>query len=352
MPPQRRQVSIPWSASSTHPRIYPFFLPFRGCVTRCLFCAQDIVTGQNTSHAPLKPLLDQLWLGLEMAVKMNGPLELAFYGGTFTALSDLEFASCLDLVVAAYAKGLILAARCSTRPDTLNGSRLSLMRKAHFTTIELGIQSFNQESLDICKRAYDRKLALSACQMVKESGFKLGLQLMPGMPKNTPQIFLADVARTLKNGADFLRFYPCLVLANTGLAKLWAGQNYQPWDLDTTINTLAQGLNLAHQKDVPVIRIGLPPQMDLTQVLAGPWCPDLGSRVQAWALFLAVSKILGSPQAKTKNLSSRTLFLPKFMQGFFWGHKAELLKPYAELGLTESMVTFGADSSPTLFFEG
>ena len=349
MPHQRLQVAIPWSALGTHPRIFPFFLPFRGCVTRCLFCAQDIVTGQNTNHAPLKPLLDQLFTSLKLAANSH-PLELAFYGGTFTALDEAEFALCLEFVQAAYAQNLLTSVRCSTRPDTLTPKRLCALRKAHFTTIELGIQSFHQESLAICRRSYDQDLAYQACQLVREFGFKLGLQLLPGMPKNTPELFLADVQKAIQCQADFLRFYPCLVLANTGLAKLWAMGAFKPWELDLTIETLALALNLANAAQVPVIRMGLPQEMDQSKILAGPVCFDLGSRVQAKALFLTISDLLGKYSKLRPDFDLTGLFLPKSLQGFFWGHKKELSQAYANLGLTKDKIFFGEYAAPYLEF--
>ena len=347
MPYPRLHVSIPWSAFSSHPRVYPFFLPFRGCARRCLFCAQDIVTGQTTGLIPLKHLLEQLMASLKLAPSFP-PMELAFYGGTFTNLDPDEFALCLEFVQEAWDKHLILAARCSTRPDYLDERRLLAMRQAHFTTIELGIQSFNPNSLAICKRFYTLEQIHLACQMVGSMGFKLGIQLMPGMPGNTPELFLDDVRQAIFNCADFLRFYPCLVLAQTGLASLWEQGQFKPWDLDLTIETLALGLNLAIRAKIPVIRMGLPPEMDFSQVLAGPWCADLGARVQAQALFLSIAPIVCVHLAQYPKLK---LILPQSMQGFFWGHGGNLRLAYGKIGLTKSNVCFESISTPTLVFE-
>ena len=55
------------------------------------------------------------------------PIELAFYGGTFTALPERLQMECLALAMQAKEKGIVCRVRCSTRPDAL-GCRHCAMR--------------------------------------------------------------------------------------------------------------------------------------------------------------------------------------------------------------------------------
>ncbi|MBQ9536205.1 MAG: radical SAM protein [Desulfovibrionaceae bacterium] len=337
MTPLTEKVFLPWATSSPHPTIIPFFLPFRGCPGKCLFCAQDVFTRVSINKAwDLQKALEALKTTLEERLRLHlAPCELAFYGGTFTALPEAEFAMCLDFAHMAVSSGLICALRCSTRPDYLAPSRLELLQKAHFTTIELGIQSFAEEVLLATKRGYPEDIAYSACMHIKDLGFTLGVQLLPGLPKATPQTFIADVRTALSLKAELLRFYPCLVVANTGLARLWQVGRFKPWDVPTTIDALAAGLRIAWDAQVPVIRMGLAPQMDASAILAGPLCADLGARVQAKALLQIVQA-----KAYPKRLSK--LYVPKRLQGCFWGHKGEMRKDWASIGLGSRNVHFAA----------
>ena len=170
------------------------------------------------------------------------PIELAFYGGTFTALPERLQMECLALAMQAKEKGIVCRVRCSTRPDALRPDRLQALRHAGLDLVELGIQSFHTEALLDVQRGYNGDRAREGCRLIKESGLKLGIQLLPGMPGSTPQRFSEDVEEALAFSPSCLRFYPCLVVDGTPLAERWRMGQYAPWELDTTITTLGKAL--------------------------------------------------------------------------------------------------------------
>ena len=112
-------LNAPWPPLPRARPIVPVFLPFRGCPTRCVFCAQDVQTGRtDKSEATPDRILDTARAALDLrAARGLPPAELAFYGGTFTALPETERDACLEFAAAALARGQITAFRCSTRPD-------------------------------------------------------------------------------------------------------------------------------------------------------------------------------------------------------------------------------------------
>ncbi|MCR4666143.1 MAG: radical SAM protein [Desulfovibrio sp.] len=330
------ELYLPSSFLTPSTSLYPFFIPFRGCPNRCLFCAQESVTGKSASFS-LETELHCLEKALYEKRQRDGkPCELAFYGGTFTALEDEEFRACVKSAERAIRAGLISHYRCSTRPDRLSPERLSVLAESGCRTIELGVQSFDEESLDASRRGYSGRVAEEACETVLGAGFQLGVQLLPGMPASTPASFLSDVTRALSLSASFLRFYPCLVFDHTGLAERYRKGEYRPWDLEITLDTLAEGFLAAWRKGVPVIRIGLLVSRDEEQVLlAGPRHPSLGARIRARALFLAIRDALRCISEKPL-----ALFLPRRMQGFFWGDRGEMEKKWRELGFARDTVHF------------
>ena len=211
------------SAPRQRPAIVPFFLPFAGCPHRCLFCAQDKQTGHTrpSDCLPYPQALANLLSELEthhMERTASRPIELAFYGGTFTALPERLQTECLALAMQAKEKGIVCRVRCSTRPDALRPDRLQALRHAGLDLVELGIQSFHTEALLDVQRGYNGDRAREGCRLIKESGLKLGIQLLPGMPGSTPQRFSEDVEEALAFSPSCLRFYPCLVVDGTPLA--------------------------------------------------------------------------------------------------------------------------------------
>ncbi|MDR1686459.1 MAG: radical SAM protein [Desulfovibrio sp.] len=282
----------------------------------------------------------------------RGVPEIAFYGGTFTALADDEFRACLDFVRMQRDLGRISAARCSTRPDTLDETRLDAMRAAGISLVELGVQSFQDRALQDAGRGYAGAAALNACAVVKEAGFALGIQLMPGMPGLDTAGAERDVRLALDAAPDCVRLYPCLVPEGTELADMWRAGRYTPWDTETTTEFLARALAAFRNAGIPVIRIGVAEEAGTAgRFLAGPRHPALGNRVRALALYLYVRDVLGrlAPDAGRPGAPEYRLGVPAALQGEFWGHGGELKERYAALGLTKAQVCLREEKDFALF---
>lgn len=316
-------------------KIYPVFLPWLGCKGRCIFCAQDIQTGmaQPASEAEVINLLATVEQDLaRRKERCVSPPQFAFYGGTFTSIPENIWHICLDFVSRLTAKHLITGFRCSTRPDCLDQRRLQDMKDCGCELVELGVQSFDSHVLAAAGRCYGRVDAIRACRMLSEAGLGPGIQLLPGLPDSTHQGFIADVKMALACNAVCLRFYPCLVLAGSGLAHLWHRGRFRPWELHATIESLAQGWLMAWQAGVPVIRIGLAPQPGLSDaILAGPCHDSIGSRVMGLAFLQIVQNSLtGKPGA-----SPWRMLAPESIRGFLLGWRGELASEWGALGPCE-----------------
>ncbi len=328
--PSRTQHAAPCAVRP----IVPLFIPFAGCKTRCIFCAQHLQSGQRMQN--IATILDtckkQLACNTLTKTQATPPFlpELAFFGGTFTALAPQDRALCCRFVHELRNTRRISGARCSTRPDAISADILCELWHAGFRTIELGVQSFDDDALECAQRQYTHQQIRQACTLIRAHGFALGIQLMPGMPGVSPHVFLNDVTLALAYGADFLRYYPCQVIEGTALAELWRRGAYTPWPLDITIETLAEAWLLAEHAGVSVIRMGLAPESDFDQyILAGPRHPCLGSIVQGEALLTYV-------QQAVRGQHVRAAHIPHICQGYFWGHKRHLVSRWARLGIVAS----------------
>ena len=233
-------------------------------------------------------------------------------------------------------QGVIGAVRCSTRPDAVPEQALRRLKSLGLTGIELGVQSFADEVLGRAGRNYTGDDARAACRRVREHGFSLGVQLLPGLPGMTADLFRADVEACLGIAPDLARLYPCLVLRDTPLADLWAAGEYQPWDLDLAVPLLAEALLKFQKARIPVARIGLPLADGFARdVLAGPAHPALGDMARGLALYFWLKEQLENAPCPVTGLC-----VPRAWQGAFWGHRSSLKPAYATLGLTPDNVTF------------
>lgn len=322
-------------------RIIPVFLPFLGCPGHCVFCAQDRQTGKNAVEGIPSILAEARAATAGLPPCSPGEdRELAFYGGTFTAISASDRRACLEFLANLRDEGRITLARCSTRPDALSFPVLDELSRSRIDLVELGIQSFNDAALGLSRRGYSGRDALDGCRAVLDAGLSLGIQLLPGMPGSTPEVFLDDVRQALALKPSCLRFYPCLVPEGTTLARWFREGSYTPWSLEETVRTLGAALHLAWQADVPVIRLSVAPEPAFdASLLAGPRHPALGAMIQAEALLAAVTDAvarLGRPPVR--------LLLPRACQGFMYGDRGMLKSRWRALGLGPERMVFIADA--------
>lgn len=261
---------------------------------------------------------------------------MGFFGGTFTGLSPDWQARFLALAAAFRGADRLQHVRISTRPDCLDLATARRLREQGVDMIELGVQTFDSEVLSQSRRGYIGETARHACALVRQAGLELGVQLLPGLPGHDAQVWREDVRQTLATQPDVVRIYPCVVMAKTGLAALYAHGHYSPWSLDLTVAEVAWALPQFWAAGVRVIRLGLAAEPDMVaNLLAGPWHPAFGNMVRSEVLrhFLE-RKIMEHGQRL------RTLFLPRRLSGDLWGHKRAQAASLARLGIVPERVRF------------
>lgn len=317
--------------------IFPVFLPYAGCPSRCVYCAQPLATGMAAARDLLERTRAGLERDLEAAAVRRDSFELGFFGGTFTALPGDWAERFLGLAARFRHPGPVAAVRCSTRPDATDPARLARLKALGLDLVELGVQSFDSGCLAAAGRGYGREQALAACAAVREAGLGLGVQLLPGLPGMAPDPagpLAADVALALAQDPAALRLYPCLVLAGTELARRWAAGEYAPWTAGQAADLLGRALLACWEAGVPVIRLGLAPQPGLAEgILAGPWHPALGQLARSRALFARLAGFLAG-----SGLRPARLLVPRPALSDILGHGREMLPAWAGLGLAEERI--------------
>ena len=215
-------------------------------------------------------------------------MEAAFYGGSFTALPVAEQRSYLEAVQPFIASGSLRTIRISTRPDSINDEILALLSDHHVSIVELGAQSMDDAVLAASGRGHSAEDTRRAAALLRERGFRVGLQLMLGLPEDTPERFAVSVNHAIRLQPDFVRLYPTVVVLDTPLARLYEMGRYAPLLLDDAVSWCADAVTCCTSSGIPVIRIGLQATETLQQpgaLLAGPFHPAFGQLVES-ALYL------------------------------------------------------------------
>ena len=267
------------------PLVIPIFISHAGCPHRCLFCDQEKISAQL--HDSASP--EQVRETLDTAIQAKGfdpcrNTELAFYGGTFTGLKKARMESLLEAAAPFVQSGMVKSIRISTRPDSLDEQRLGILGAYGVTTVELGAQSMSDRVLALSQRGHTAGDTISAVRMLKDHGFKVGIQLMPGLPGDSSEEFLATIEKVLALKPHMARLYPTLVIKGTGLARMYGDGSYQPFSLEEAVNVCVKSVLLLEGNGIPVIRIGLmgsPSLLKKGHIIAGPWHPAFGFLVRS-----------------------------------------------------------------------
>lgn len=279
--------------------IIPVFIPYQGCHHKCIYCRQDKITGQ-----PLKKVRPTDVVHLIEQAKRSpkfrsaGSREVAFYGGTFTSLGTEYMTGLLGAASKYIRDNTIDSVRVSTRPDEIDDRRLELIKSYGVTTVELGVQSMNDHVLERSGRGHTAGDTVAAVSLLKKHGFKTGVQLMPGLPGDSAEIFQNTLDMVLEISPDIARLYPAIVIKGTGLAELYRAGTYKPLSLDEAVAICSKSCTRLEQSGVDVIRIGLmstPSLLEDGEILAGPWHNAFGFLVRSDMYLKKIAPFLPAP---------------------------------------------------------
>lgn len=264
--------------------ILPIFIPHAGCPHQCVFCNQKTISGQKT--AALVGAKEQINKWLQW-LKPSVDNEAAFYGGSFTGL-DVELQKqLLALTDELIDKRIIGSVRLSTRPDYIYPEVLELLQQHHVKLIELGVQSLDDNVLETAERGHTSQQVVVAVDLLRQYGFKLGLQLMVGMPKQDFASVRKTVAKVIAMRPDIARIYPLLVIKGTPLEQSFTEGVFKPLSLDEAVEQSAYMYAALENAGIKVIRIGLQPDEELCSpgnIVAGPFHPAMGELVKSRAI--------------------------------------------------------------------
>lgn len=263
--------------------IIPIFIPHYGCPNDCVFCNQRKITGMSTDISNSD--VENTFLEYLSYFKRKDNIEVAFYGGSFTAIPIEKQSEFLKVAHKYKEKGLVKYIRLSTRPDAIDHEILKNLKKYGVDIIELGVQSLDEEVLNLSNRGHDPACVYSSSKLIKDYGFKLGLQQMVGLPGDNLEKSIFTAMEFVKLNPYCVRIYPTLVIKETMLYRDLVDGNYKALDLGSSIKFVADILDIYYKKNINVIRVGLQPTENINydgDVVAGAFHPAYRQLVESF----------------------------------------------------------------------
>jgi histone acetyltransferase (RNA polymerase elongator complex component) len=249
------------------------FVPNLGCPHACSFCDQREIAGQSTIPTP-EEVGKTARQALSQLGDSAGNAEIAFFGGSFTAIEPVLMRSLLEAAAPFTGKGGFKGIRISTRPDAIDANILTVLKRNGVTAIELGAQSMDAKVLELNYRGHTAHDVKTASALIHAYGFELGLQMMTGLYGSTPETDKATAQAIAALSPRTVRVYPTIIIEGTLLARYYREDKYIPQSLDGSVKLCAELLEFFHKKDIQVIRLGLHATPSLEEsYVAGPWHP-------------------------------------------------------------------------------
>ncbi|MDE7231246.1 MAG: radical SAM protein [Oscillospiraceae bacterium] len=258
------------------------FIPHAGCRHLCSFCDQRSISGSAVAPTAweVRDLLAQQADHLE---KRGMTAEIAFFGGSFTAIPRAYMLDMLKTAKKAVERfPAYTGIRCSTRPDCVDEETAGILVKYGVTAVELGAQSMSDEVLSANERGHTAEDVRRAARIIMDSGVELGLQMMTGLYRDTPERCLYTADEFIKLSPKTVRIYPTVILKNTRLGELFESGEYKSFSFEETVDLCAELLRKFTENGIRVIRLGLHASADVERdMLGGVYHPALREIVES-----------------------------------------------------------------------
>ncbi len=314
--------------------IIPIFVPHLGCPNDCIFCNQKSISGQksNMTKEKAKEIIENYLKSID---KENAQIEIAFFGGSFTAIEEERQEELLQVASEFVKSGQVSSIRVSTRPDAIDKNILKRLKKYKVKTIELGVQSSNNYILKRINRGHTFEDVKRAAKLIRWNGFRLGVQMMVGLPESTTIDEINTAKELIKLKPKMVRIYPVLVIKNTPLEKELEKGTYKPLTVVQAVEVCKEIVRLFHDKNIDIIRIGLQPTDEISEpgsekseVVAGPYHPAFRQLVESAMWYDAIVGKIKRLNVKVKEVE---VTVNPVDANNVIGHKKENVKNLKEL---------------------
>ena len=291
-----------------HQYIVPVFVPHLGCPNDCIFCNQKSISGQkkNMTKEEAKKIIDDYLVNIK---DKESQIEIAFFGGSFTAIEEKLQNELLELAYEYVKNGKVESIRISTRPDCINKNILKRLKKYKVKTIELGVQSSNDYILKRANRGHTFQDVKKASKLIQFYGFKLGHQMMVGLPESTRIDEINTAKALIKLKPKMVRIYPVLVIKGTELANEYKDGEYTPLTVEQAVERCKEIIYMFRKKNIDVIRVGLQntdeitdPKKEGSEVLAGPYHPAFRQLVEDSMWYDSIAEKIKQINMKVKEV--------------------------------------------------
>ncbi len=172
-------------------------LTSRGCPFQCTFCETKLTFGRSLRFHSVERVLDEV----EELLKL-GYTGIQFYDDIFTANPQRTTEFCNAIIQ----RRLKFHWMCYTRTNTVQPDVLALMKKAGCYLISYGIETADDDLLNVIKKNLDVEANWRGVRLTKEAGIEVAGTFMFGLPTETSEQTEKAIDFALESGIDYAIF--------------------------------------------------------------------------------------------------------------------------------------------------
>ena len=232
------------------------FVPHNGCPHQCSFCNQKRISGQSSQPTP-EDVAAAARIAIESSPEYVKDGEIAFFGGSFTAIDRDYMISLLAAAQPFIGSHGFKGIRVSTRPDAINDEILTILKNYGVTSIELGAQSTSDRILAMNTRGHTKEDIINASNLIKSYQIELGLQMMTGLYGSCDEDSIQTAKDLIALNPKTVRIYPTVLLRDTPLADLYYEGKCIPQTVEAAAELCSKLLLMFEDAGITVIRLGL-----------------------------------------------------------------------------------------------
>ena len=202
------------------------------CVSKCPYCDFNSHVRATVDHAEWRDaLLEDL--AHEAALLPEHRLASIFFGGGTPSL--MEPATVEAIIAAARGHWAIandLEITLEANPNSTEAAKFAELAGAGVNRISLGLQSFDDRSLDFLGRAHTASEGLRALEAAQSAVSRVSFDLIYALPGDTESSWSAALDKALGLGTEHLSLYQLTIEPGTRFATMVARREFEPLDAD------------------------------------------------------------------------------------------------------------------------
>ena len=136
----------------------------------------------------------------------------------------------------------IVGLSVATRPDCINEDVVKLLNSytdKYYVTVELGLQTSNDETAKLINRGYLSKEFTKAVELLNKYNIDIIVHIMLGLPNETREDLKNTVTFINKHNIQGLKIHSCYVVENSVLADMYRSKKYSTLSLDEYLENAA-----------------------------------------------------------------------------------------------------------------